>query len=235
LQRWSPEPLLANAPAVGSSTGSDLTATGKLMRDFRREHDPRREGSLLEQLSPEERDAVYQLVETDVAAVYEAKEREAAAAQAARLKDWLERFGSTLEKESQQRWQRLARETVDLSVAIAEKIVRQAVQVDRELIVRALETMLYKLDAGVAMTVIAHPEEAAYLQGQEDLLARLNVEAVKPDRRIERGGCRVTAGEQEWDATLAAQLEALLEIVQENLLSHLVLGAEEGPDDAGLA
>jgi flagellar biosynthesis/type III secretory pathway protein FliH len=234
LQKWSPEPLLAGEPTSGSSSG-DGTAAGKLLHDFRREHDTRGEGSLLEQLTPRERDAVYQLVEADVAAVYAAKEREAAAAREARLEDWLASFGTTLQEESRQRWQRLARETVDLSVAIAEKIVRQAVQLDRELIVRALETLLYKLDAGVAMTVIAHPDDAAYLQGREDLLARLNVTAVKADRRIERGGCRVTAGEQEWDATLAAQLAALLEIVQENLLGHLELGAEEEPDDASLA
>jgi flagellar biosynthesis/type III secretory pathway protein FliH len=56
-----------------------------------------------------------------------------------------------------------------------------------------------------------------WLRGAPELRERLRIAEIKEDRRLERGGCLVKAGDNEWDATVERQLAVLGEALQEAL------------------
>jgi flagellar biosynthesis/type III secretory pathway protein FliH len=74
------------------------------------------------------------------------------------------------------------------------------------------------------LTVILHPEDEQFLKGHPEMMERLRIGQVIPDRRVEKGGCRIRAGVREWDATLEGQLKAMAEVLAETLAE-----AEAGP------
>ena len=102
-----------------------------------------------------------------------------------------------------------------LAVELAEKIVRSRVEGDPAIIARAVETALRCGDSGSQLTVTAAPEDAAWLEGEDELRERLGITRVVADRRISRGGCLVDDGQREWNATLEGQLETLAEVIDE--------------------
>ena len=113
--------------------------------------------------------------------------------------------------------QDVAVEAAGLALAMARKIIRDTVKVDPEFLTRTLETILFKVRNSDPLTVTLHPDDADLLENNRDLMARLRIGTVIPDRRIEKGGCLVGAGTREWDATLSRQLDSLSEIVEETL------------------
>ncbi len=113
--------------------------------------------------------------------------------------------------------QDVAVEAAGLALAMARKIIRDTVKVDPEFLTRTLETILFKVRNSDPLTVTLHPDDADLLENNRDLMARLRIGTVIPDRRIEKGGCLVGAGTREWDATLSRQMDSLSEIVEETL------------------
>ncbi len=113
--------------------------------------------------------------------------------------------------------QEIAVEAAGLALAMARKIIRETVKVDPEFVTRTLATTLFKVRDANTLTVTLHPEDADLLENNPDLMARLRIGKVVPDRRVEKGGCMVSAGTREWDATLSRQIESLAEIVEETL------------------
>jgi flagellar biosynthesis/type III secretory pathway protein FliH len=93
-------------------------------------------------------------------------------------------------------------------------------------LLRAVETILFKAEPGVRLEVTCHPDDAALFIGSPDLRARLRIGEVKEDRRIARGGCLVRAGDLEWDATLQRQLSVLEEV------AHAALAGKAAPEEA---
>ena len=58
----------------------------------------------------------------------------------------------------------LARETTTAAIIMATKLVRREVAQEPEVLVRAIETVLYKAAAGCPLSVTVHPEDAAWLE-----------------------------------------------------------------------
>ncbi|MEN8005390.1 MAG: FliH/SctL family protein [Candidatus Krumholzibacteriota bacterium] len=149
-----------------------------------------------------------------------------------RLDHWSREFEADLARERHV----LAVDAAGLAVALARKIIRDTVAVDREVVVRTLETALYKAQDSHPLTAILNPADAEYLENKPDLLARLRIAKVVSDRRVEMGGCRVRAGSREWDATLTRQVDTLAAIVEETLAAGEtdLVNLPGETDDSGL-
>ncbi|MFO7653902.1 MAG: FliH/SctL family protein [Candidatus Krumholzibacteriia bacterium] len=208
------------APEAGSGTPA---------RDprFRSESgflDPR---SVLDHLSTDEREGLRALVETELRQRYDVRLAEAQATERAAAEErvaeherrcaaWQHELAAAVDAHRRELVNRLARESVDLALALAEKVIRSAVTADPDVLVRALETVLHKVEAGAALEIIASPQDARRLEADPELCERLRIGRVRADRRVAPGGCRVRGGDgAEWDATVDSQLQALGEVVHE--------------------
>ncbi len=233
MQKWSPEPfdpgqvtvingVGGEQPAFEPANGEGVDEQGpdsSAMR-FRRESGFASDAALLSHLTREERSTLFELVEIDVAKQYEARAREQEEEFQHRLQEferqfqaWAEAFGTEVNR----RLEGMAKSCIALSLDLAEKIVRKTVDLDREVLVRSLETTLYKVPSGHPLSITVNPQDAEWLQDEPSMLATLNIEKVIPDRRITRGGCMVESGGREWDATLEGQVEALSQLVWEQV------------------
>ena len=247
MQKWSPEPFDPSRETVvaGMSPAAvDFTALagepetpsagpGSRAARFRREAGFTGGEAIMAHLTPEERATVFELVEIDVARSYDRKLKDAEREFEARLKEqqgimrsWAEGFQAAVNAELRD----LAAACIDLSLHLASRIARKTVAVDREPLVRALETALFKIPTGSRMNITAHPDDAAWLEQDSELRERLGIGEVQGDRRISRGGCHIEAAGREWDATLEGQLEALTRLVEEKM--GTLRAAGDGPVDA---
>jgi flagellar biosynthesis/type III secretory pathway protein FliH len=243
MQKWCPEPL---APDTARDRGFVAVAAAPGERTgFRPEAGFADQANLLGQLSREERAQLVDLVELDLRAEYEARltaaTAEMAAAHAAELADARaaiacceQSFAAGAVTAFETATRDLADAAVTLAVQLAEKMVRARVEADTGVLVRALETILFKAEPGVQLDVTCHPDDAALFTGSPELRARLRIGEVKPDRRIERGGCLVRAGDLEWDATLQRQLSVLEEVARAALAGDAAPEEGTGHDPACL-
>lgn len=238
MQKWSLEPLTVDPEVQGGfvpvtewSTPAEPSNTS-----FRPEAGFADPASLLAALSREERAQVMELVDQDIRTEYEARAQQAQAeqiqAEAQRqatlteaLDQWRDQFSVALRQEIDDALSTLARRTVDIAVLMAEKLVRREVVADTGVLVRALETVLFKTEAGSSMQVTAHPDDATWLRDNPELCSRLRITEVKDDRRLARGGALVSTDSGEWDATIERQLAVLAETFEEAFL----LPAEADP------
>ena len=256
MQRWSPEPLAADAAAlrfVADWPGSavvDTTGTGpQFVQSVQQRFDPefnRGDEFVCGARSYADdraslRTAIAQELERDFAD----RQRLAELAQRDRFDQsererdqadlrWREEFATQLESVRDATLYDLAREAVQLAMHMAEKIVRTSVARDDAVLVRAIETVLHKVEAGVAIVVTVNPADAARLAGDHALRARLRIAAIKEDRRVKPGGCLIAADRQEWDATIDKQLETLVEAVSEALAASPLSPEPEQDDTVGL-
>ncbi len=229
MQRWCPEPLVAE-PAAGSfrPLAAVATTAAHATPGFLPEAGFADSRGLLAQLSREERAEVVELIDQDLRREYEERARQEAASleaatrtaraeqEALRVR-WQEEFGSSVERAHAEALASLARRTAEVALLMATKVVRHEVARDPGALVRALETVLYKVDAGCPLSVTVHPEDARWLASDAQLRERLRIAEVKEDRRLDRGGCLVQADGHEWDATVSRQLAVLAETLEEAL------------------
>lgn len=238
MRNWCPEDfdLAAGGATVIRADGGEFAAMampregdepGDGERTFRREAGFADPTAILASLSHQERSLVCELVEQDVARAYAEREaelrRDLEAAQRAgldALRAAQDAFAAGWQEQAEQRHRDLAAASARLAVQLAGKIVRGTAERDPEVLARALETVFYGAGARGALTVTVHPEDAAWLEDNSALRARLRIGDVIPDRRIERGGCLVAADGREWDITLQSQLDAMAEVVEEWLTTE---------------
>jgi len=191
--------------------------------------------SLMASLTQDERAQLYELVELELADDYKKREEKLAQDYESRLRAseakatqqlilWGEKINEVVAEELKE----AASATARLAKQIAEKIVRQQVAIDPEVIARVIETTLFKIVENSPLSLQVNPDDAEWLTSQPDFLNKLNIAQITPDRRIESGGCLVRNSEREWDATLASQLETLDELVAEMITSGS-LGVPELP------
>ncbi|MBD3221079.1 hypothetical protein GF314_07520 [bacterium] len=233
MQKWCPEPLAVEAGAGGTfvplqqDDGGARTATGDVA-GFRPEAGFADAEGLLNALSRQERAQIIELIESDLRREFEerhARDQEARdqalaqfqaeAEQARQL--WHDEFSSALRQEIEDSLATVARRTVEMAVIIAEKIVRREVAIDSDVLVKALETVLYKVEAGSSLQVTVHPEDAEWLRSRPEICKRLRIADIKEDRRLDLGGALVKADDQEWDATIERQLAVLAETLDDAL------------------
>jgi len=242
MQKWCPEPLTVE-PGHGAFvplTEWHDDATEASARGFRPETGFADSASLLASLSREERAEVMKLLESDVLRRYEEQHRDAEAAreqeEVRRIAEqdaiharWREEFSVGMRREVEDALSTLAARTVEMAHLMAEKLVRREVASDPQVLVRALETVLYKIEAGCSLQVTVHPDDAAWLADQQEVRDRLRIAEVKEDRRLERGGALVKTRGEEWDVTIERQLAVLAETLDEAL--SLPPDAAAGPED----
>lgn len=241
MQRWCPEPLVAE-PAAGSFQPLGVAETAPPSTpDFRPEAGFTDSRGLLASLSREERAQVVELIEQDLRREYEARAQEqeqarqqahaeALADQERTRQRWQQELGEGLQQAHAEAVTTLARRTAEVAGLMARKIVRREVAADPTVLIRTLETVLYKVDAGCELSVTVHPEDARWLADDPALRERLRIGEVKEDRRLERGGCLVQAEGNEWDATIGRQLAVLSETLEEALAAS---GSGAGDDPEG--
>jgi flagellar assembly protein FliH len=107
-----------------------------------------------------------------------------------------------------------------LAIAMAEKIVAGALQVDPERVVDVVRGALRGVLDGDRILVCVHPDDVALVRaalGDAGALAAMEHVEVLEERRVARGGAVVRTVDGEIDATVPAKLERLRELVAEEL------------------
>ncbi len=241
MQKWSPEEfvsLASSAAATSLSNVEFLPDSGGSPGEgviFRREAGFTDVKSLMASLTKDERGQLYDLVQLEVAAEYEERERELALDYEKRLQaaqdesvrqmvHWSEEVSLVVATQLKD----AAAATARLAKQIAEKIVRQQVSVDPEVVARVIETTLFKIVENTPLVLQVNPDDANWLAEQGDFLAKLNIGQIIPDRRVDPGGCLVRNSDQEWDATLTRQLDTLDDLVAD-MIGSGDLGTAELP------
>ena len=229
---------------MAPSFPSPTNATGEpseSVRGFRPEAGFADAAGLLASLSREERAQVVTLVENDLRREYERRHQEEAAAREAAAAErqaaeavqrarWQDEFAGGVRREVEAALATLAQHTAAIARLMAEKLVRREVAADPEVLLRTLETVLFKVEAGCSLRVTVHPDDAEWLRQQAEACARLRITEVKDDRRLEPGGALVKADDQEWDASIERQLDVLAESLTEALALPAPAPGEGGDD-----
>ncbi len=257
MQKWSLEEFTDERPTLpdpgeGWDQESLVKRTSGVLNPgdlkFQREagfSDPR---SLLSNLTQTERSTLFELVQQDLSRDYLEREgilkaefeknlAEAKDDYEQRLETWSRGFGDKMTERVDEDLKEIGKASALLAIQLAGKITRTMVSLDPEILVGVMETTLIKISGSQPIRIVVHPEDELWLKERKELLNTMKISEVSGDRRVERGGCLIQSGGQEWDATLAGQLEAMGEIVQEAIATA---GTEdpmlkpEDENDAGL-
>jgi flagellar assembly protein FliH len=106
-------------------------------------------------------------------------------------------------------------EVVRLALAIAEKIIRQEVDLHPEIVVGVARAALNELKEAQSVRVAAHPADVDLLrQHLQPMPGGLTEVTVHPDPQVTRGGCRVDSDRGSADACLERQLERAAAAIQ---------------------
>lgn len=118
-----------------------------------------------------------------------------------------------LEKVRGQIYSRVERETVELALAIARKIVFQEVRTDREVILRVVREALKRTNEAANVKIRINPSDFNILKNNENMFGAEmnsleNLHLIKDDR-INDGGCMIETEMGEIDARIETQLRAV--------------------------
>ncbi len=140
-------------------------------------------------------------------------ERAGEEAAAARADTMLRRLGQTIEELQALRSElvrRAERELVELSLAIARKVVQREVSLDHELLQAMARVALERLADTNTASIRLHPEDYAATVGARGALANaLHGVQLVADPAVRRGGCVVQSESGAIDVGVAAQLDEL--------------------------
>jgi hypothetical protein len=175
-------------------------------------------GGFLHRLDAQERGTLFKLVETDVRGDVSRQLRLENEEWRLGIDGTIRSLAAEVQARVADELHDVARNAVELSIAMAEQILRRAVVLDRDVLLKAVETIIFRAERGTSFSLIANPADVAALQDHADTLRDLNIVDVNPDRRVERGGCVITAGGREWDYTVSGRFERLAEVVRESML-----------------
>jgi|WetSurMetagenome_2_1015567.scaffolds.fasta_scaffold28493_2 flagellar assembly protein FliH len=143
---------------------------------------------------------------------YEQGERAGAEAGAKRAEAMLRRLAQTLDELADVRRAMIhqtERQMVQLAMAIAKRVVRREVAIDRELTLTMARVALDRLGDSTSVTVHLHPDDFnATVAGHDSLHAGSRVTVVA-DPGMSRGGCRVESDFGYVDASVDAQFHEL--------------------------
>lgn len=160
------------------------------------EADPRQQQARLATL---ERDAF--------AKGYEQGERAGLEAGAARAEAMLGRLAQTIEEVAEVRRDMIRqteRQMVQLALAIAKRIVRREIALDRDLTQTMARLALERLGDSTTVTLRLHPDDFAAIGNHCDEWQRSHVSVVA-DRDVSRGGCLVESDFGFIDGSVEAQ------------------------------
>jgi flagellar assembly protein FliH len=145
----------------------------------------------------------------------EAREKARAQAQAEQQEKWsaalensarsvagLATFRPRLRREAEQ-------DVVRLSLAMARRLLRREVSIDKEALIGLLRTALDRLDQRETSRVRVRPEDAAFITAYLDHIGSPQRIEVTPDPALERGGLIFETSRGEMDASIETQLEEI--------------------------
>jgi len=250
MQKWLPDEFSsdfapaatlaqAGAGAFESEKSNQQTGQSDNQRLFLSESGFSGPEAIMAHLTREERAQVFELVEQDIKAEYEEREKELRAKLAADKEESHRNFEEALTVWSDKITQAMSnhmKETADaaarLAVQLAEKVVRKNVSLDNEVLLRAIETALFKIDTSKTLTLNINPAQAQWLETLPQVIEKFGIEQIVSDRRIEPGGCLIKTEKQEWDVTVSGQLNYLSELVEEMITTADApdLTGEDGKD-----
>jgi len=101
---------------------------------------------------------------------------------------------------------------LSLAIAVASRIVRREVSIDREIVVRVLEDALRRVSPLEEVVVRVHPSDYLALReapGVLSALAEARQFELAEDRRVGQGGCLIETGSGAIDARLESALDEI--------------------------
>jgi flagellar assembly protein FliH len=107
--------------------------------------------------------------------------------------------------------ERAQHDLLRLAVAIAERVIRREIRLDRERLLAMAEATLPKLGAAAVATVLLNPEDIAAITATGRELPANGPLRVQPDVQILPGGCLVKSAFGTIDLGLEAQLREILD------------------------
>ena len=143
---------------------------------------------------------------------YAQGERAGREAGSERAEAMLRRLAATLEELSTLRDQMMRqaeRQLVELSLAIARRILHREVSVDPELAAALAHVALERLGSTAPAVIRLHPDDYTTVTAQDRDLWNGRAVKVVPDPAIARGGCRVESEFGYIDASVDAQMDEM--------------------------
>lgn len=108
--------------------------------------------------------------------------------------------------------------TVELAIAIAERILSAALAVKPELVCDVVGSALRRTLGRDRLVIDVNPEDTeivrTWLGSVAEGAAELEAVEVRADRRVQRGGCIVRTSEGEIDAQFSAQLDRAEQVLR---------------------
>lgn len=134
--------------------------------------------------------------------------RQAAAGDAERLAALIQDIDGELLKQDD----KLAREVLDLALAVAKQMLRSSLKVKEGLVLEVIREALNSLPALAShMRIVVHPDDlrlvSEFLSSEQ---AHFTARAV-PDPRIERGGFKIESSHSELDGELAVRWQEIID------------------------
>lgn len=119
--------------------------------------------------------------------------------------------------ESEQLTRALERQVVELSLAIAEKVIERETRIDREIVLGVVRGALQELAGAIGVQVRVHPDEydlvAAHWQELEHGSAAQGGRLVADDR-VQPGGCLIETRAGQVDAQLSTRLDQVAQTLR---------------------
>jgi flagellar assembly protein FliH len=143
---------------------------------------------------------------------YAQGERAGLEAAATRGQAMLRRLGETLRELTALRAemiQRTERQVVQLSIAIAERVLQRDISLDRSLLCAMARVALDRLGEHASATIRLHPDDFAAVSAGSGTDWMSDQITVMPDPMVSRGGCRVQSDFGFMDVGVAAQFREL--------------------------
>jgi len=121
---------------------------------------------------------------------------------------------------------------LDLTMAVARKVVGREVMQDRQVVIRLIRTVIQNLNERDELLIRVHPDDHTLLVTSQNEALKSELGAVKfilkPDPTIEIGSCQV---ETEW-GTVDAGFEAQMEEIYRRLQEDRTTGSAASPEVA---
>lgn len=127
------------------------------------------------------------------------------------VKGQLERMAESLEALPEKIYQDYRDWLVAASMKIARHIVRQELRISPEAVGNIVRELLAEAKDSSSLTVYLNPMDLEFMEKRADLAIKPKGEnfAVKPDKNLERGGCRVETDIQLLDGSIDTRFDAL--------------------------
>lgn len=135
------------------------------------------------------------------------------------LREEISAFIAHIEAERRKVWQELEPQIIGLVFDLARKVIKQEVEVNREVALAMVRNALRRAADSTALRIRVHPEDLETVRAaRQELLALLDgvphVEIVA-DRRVGAGGCIVETDSGNIDARIETQLDTVADVLQQ--------------------